>query len=135
MKVLGLEVPIGTYNALISASDRAGRLDRAREVYSLLQQEGCTPNVITNNAMITAFGRAGQWQEAMQLLQEMKSKGMERNTITYSSLISACEKSAQWRHALEVNGPPPMCLCLKPKAGLALCASGRGYGDQLQVPN
>ena len=33
-----------------------------------MQQQGCTPDVVTYTALISAFERGGKWQLALQVL-------------------------------------------------------------------
>lgn len=41
--------------------------EKARELYELMQQQGCTPDVVTYTALISAFERGGKWHLALQV--------------------------------------------------------------------
>jgi pentatricopeptide repeat protein len=40
-------------------------------VFEQMQQQGCTPDVVTYTALISAYERGGQWQRALQAFQQM----------------------------------------------------------------
>jgi len=49
--------------------DAAGaQWEKARELFDLMQQQACTPDVVTYTALISAFERGGKWQLALQVL-------------------------------------------------------------------
>lgn len=41
--------------------------EKARELFELMQQQGCTPDVVTYTALISAYERGGKWQLALQV--------------------------------------------------------------------
>jgi pentatricopeptide repeat protein len=45
--------------------------ERARQVFEQMQQQGCTPDVVTYTALISAYERGGQWQRALSAFQQM----------------------------------------------------------------
>ena len=45
-----------------------GQWEKARDLIDLMQQQGCTPDVVTYTALISAFERGGKWQLALQVL-------------------------------------------------------------------
>ena len=44
-----------------------GQWEKARDLFELMQQQGCTPDVVTYTALISAFERGGKWQLALQV--------------------------------------------------------------------
>ena len=44
-----------------------GQWEKARDLFDLMQQQGCTPDVVTYTALISAFERGGKWQLALQV--------------------------------------------------------------------
>jgi pentatricopeptide repeat domain-containing protein 1 len=40
-------------------------------VFEQMQQQGCTPDVVTYTALISAYERGGQWQRALAAFQQM----------------------------------------------------------------
>jgi pentatricopeptide repeat protein len=86
----GLQPNSITYNALISAYNKAGQLDKVMETFHQMVAAECACNVITYSALISAAERAGQWQLALDLFERMPQDNIVPNTITYNSLITAC---------------------------------------------
>lgn len=41
--------------------------EKARELFELMQQQGCMPDVVTYTALISAFERGGKWHLALQV--------------------------------------------------------------------
>jgi pentatricopeptide repeat protein len=50
-----------TFNALISAYSKAGRLDRVMEAFQEMVNTGCERSVITYSSLISACEKAGRW--------------------------------------------------------------------------
>ena len=44
-----------------------GQWEKACNLFELMQQQGCTPDVVTYTALISAFERGGKWQLALQV--------------------------------------------------------------------
>ena len=57
-------------NCLSSARSAGGQWEKARDLIDLMQQQGCTPDVVTYTALISAFERGGKWQLALQVLPQ-----------------------------------------------------------------
>ncbi len=49
------------------ARSAGGQWEKARDLIDLMQQQGCTPDVVTYTALISAFERGGKWQLALQV--------------------------------------------------------------------
>ena len=47
--------------------DVGAQWEKARELFELMQQQGCTPDVVTYTALISAYERGGKWQLALQV--------------------------------------------------------------------
>lgn len=47
--------------------DAGAQWEKARELFELMQQQGCTPDVVTYTALISAYERGGKWQLALQV--------------------------------------------------------------------
>ena len=61
-----------TFNALISACEKAKQPERALEVFDAMQQQGVVPNVITYNALISACEKGKQPERALEVFQAMQ---------------------------------------------------------------
>jgi pentatricopeptide repeat domain-containing protein 1 len=45
--------------------------EKARELFELMQQQGCTPDVVTYTALISAFERGGKWHLALHVSTQL----------------------------------------------------------------
>ena len=54
----------------MAAWSAGGQWEKARDLIDLMQQQGCTPDVVTYTALISAFERGGKWQLALQVLPQ-----------------------------------------------------------------
>ncbi|KAG6543163.1 hypothetical protein Mapa_015412 [Marchantia paleacea] len=90
------------YNSMIWLYARHQRVDRARSLYSEMQEWRCKPDVETYNALINVHGRALQWREAQNLFDDMLRAEVPPSTKSYNNLINACGSSGQWERALKV---------------------------------
>ena len=77
-----------SYNAAISAYEKAGHWQQVLNLPSLMPVEFAVPNDITYNAAISACEKGGQWQLALNLLSLMPVAGVVPNEITYNAAIS-----------------------------------------------
>ncbi|MBW8831171.1 MAG: hypothetical protein JF606_17460 [Burkholderiales bacterium] len=98
----GVDPDVITYNALISACEKAGKVERALEIFEGMRAAGIIPNVITYSALISACEKAGKVKTALKFFDGMRAAGIIPNVITYSALISACEKAGQAELALKI---------------------------------
>nr|XP_027191950.1 uncharacterized protein LOC101508252 isoform X1 [Cicer arietinum]XP_027191951.1 uncharacterized protein LOC101508252 isoform X1 [Cicer arietinum] len=78
-----------TYNCLIDGFCKAGNIDKARELFGLMNEEGVQPNVVTLNTLVGGMCKIGRVYSAVEFLNEMKGKGLKGNAVTYTALISA----------------------------------------------
>ena len=86
-----------TYNALISACEKAGQSDRAFEVYNVMRHERVTPTVITYSALISACANAGQWRQALDLFEkDMPRTGAHPDVASHISLQDALWAGRQY---------------------------------------
>ena len=90
-----------TYNALISAWSKAGRLEQVGVLM------GCATHAMPCCASVLHISQVQRLTvpaaaQVMEAYQQMIASGCERTVITYSSLISACEKEGKWEMAMQV---------------------------------
>jgi pentatricopeptide repeat protein len=99
-----------TFNAAISACEKAGRADKALKLFDHMQTHGSAfnvfPDTITYSAAISACDKAGWADKALELFDHLETHGRDRdvfpNTITYNTAISACDKAGWADKALEL---------------------------------
>ncbi len=67
--VLGVILHISFRIKVHCVNGNAGaQWEKARELFELMQQQGCMPDVVTYTALISAYERGGKWQLALQVL-------------------------------------------------------------------
>ncbi|WOH09503.1 hypothetical protein DCAR_0728960 [Daucus carota subsp. sativus] len=82
-----------TFNSLIDGFCKAGELDRANEIFDLMNKEGILPNIITVNTLVDGFCKHGRVHTGIKFFRQMQGKGLKGNVNTYTSLINAFYKS------------------------------------------
>ena len=108
----GIQPSVITYNAAISACDKAGRSDEALGLFTELsdlarRDPSIKPDVVTYNATISMLGKAGRPDDALRLLNELKhlavdDPSMRPTLISYTAAISACGRSGRATEALSL---------------------------------
>ena len=53
---------------MVRAACAGAQWEKAQELFELMQQQHCTPDVVTYTALISAFERGGQWHLALQVV-------------------------------------------------------------------
>jgi pentatricopeptide repeat protein len=106
----GIRPGVITYNAAISACDKAGRAGEALDLFAELcdlakHDPSMRPHVVTYNAAMAALGNAGRPDDALRLLGELKhlavrDTSMRPTLISYTAAISACAKGGRATEAL-----------------------------------
>ncbi|XP_073012062.1 uncharacterized protein [Typha latifolia] len=99
------------YSALIHAWCRAGRLDKAEQMFAEMRQLGITPNVYTYTTVIDAMCRAGQLPRAQELLCQMIDAGCPPNTATFNSLMRVHVKAGRTEQVLQVHNQMKQLSC------------------------
>ncbi|CAK0810207.1 unnamed protein product, partial [Prorocentrum cordatum] len=79
---------LGSYNAGISACEKAMQWQRALALLSEMCVAKLEPDVISYIAGISACEKGEQWQWALALLSEMWEAKLELNVISYNAGIS-----------------------------------------------
>eukprot|EP00438_Fugacium_kawagutii_P019455 Skav230458 [mRNA] locus=scaffold186:48969:49418:+ [translate_table: standard] len=94
---------IFSFNAAISACEKAAKWQTALGLLENLAELRLTADVITVNAALSSCEKApGEWQQALWLFHVMTSWQLQADQISYSSAISCCEKAGQWQQALNL---------------------------------
>lgn len=82
------EPDVVVYTSLVSACEKRGLLDTAKNIMAEMRERGISPNVVTYNSFISCTRRQAQLEEALRAYSEMLDAGVEPDTITYSSMIA-----------------------------------------------
>merc|ERR1719281_2322046 len=94
MERRNVEVSVVTFNTIIDACARCGRMDQVPRVQEDMARSGVPPNIITYSSLIKGYCRMGDIQTAFDILRRMKSEGNARpEEIMYNSLLDGCAQS------------------------------------------
>merc|ERR1719387_2925498 len=94
MSSRGVEVSVVTFNTIIDACARCGRMDQVSRVQEDMVRAGVPPNLITYSSLIKGYCRMGDVQTAFTILGRMKREGNARpDEIMYNSLLDGCAQS------------------------------------------
>ena len=96
-----VEANVVSFNAAISACEKRGEWQMARNLMNVLDQRGIEADGITLNASISSCEKGTQWPSAVLLL-ELAQMSSPPSMISFNATISACQKAAQWHQARTV---------------------------------
>lgn len=67
---------------------RAGaQWEKAAEVFEEMQNQGCTPDVVTFTALISAYEKGGQWERALTAYEHMRVQRCKPDSIVFNAII------------------------------------------------
>ncbi|KAK2985344.1 hypothetical protein RJ640_008695 [Escallonia rubra] len=78
---------IVTYNTLLTALCKDGKVDIAVEILNQLSSKGCSPVLITYNTVIDGLSKVGKTDCAIKLLDEMRGKNW-RWVVSYQQWVA-----------------------------------------------
>ena len=82
---------VRAYTTVLHTLSRAGRYERALELFAELRRQGVAPTLVTYNGMLDVYGRMGRsWPRIVALLDEMRAAGVKPDGFTASTVIAAC---------------------------------------------
>ncbi|KAJ1675288.1 hypothetical protein EV182_001554 [Spiromyces aspiralis] len=80
---------VETFNRVIDANAKLGRVEEAEKTLLLLRESGATPNIKTYSLMINVYGSQGDLSKAVEMFKEIERCGLEPSVYSYGSLIKA----------------------------------------------
>ncbi|CAL0323903.1 unnamed protein product [Lupinus luteus] len=83
------ERDVVAWSAMISGYSRRGLVDKAKELFSEMRNEGVEPNLVSWNGMIAGFSSNGSYVEAVMLFQKMLLEGFSPEGTTLSCILPA----------------------------------------------
>ncbi|KAM1702861.1 hypothetical protein ACFX1Q_028182 [Malus domestica] len=89
----GLELDVSTYEALLKACCKAGRMQSALAVTTEMGAKNIPRNTFIYNILIDGWARRGDVWEAADLMHQMKKEGVRPDIHTYTSFINASCKA------------------------------------------
>merc|ERR1719375_973120 len=101
MKAEGVQCNTVSFNTMIDANARTGRMDRAEELFQDMVASGVTPDVITYSTLVKGYCQYGDIDKGFAVLKEMTTAGKhEPDEILYNSLLDGCAKQHRVDEAL-----------------------------------
>ncbi|CAH1445567.1 unnamed protein product [Lactuca virosa] len=82
-----------TYNIIMYAKYRLGRLDQFHSLFDEMGRNGFPPDLHTFNILLHIYGRANKPAEAVVHLSMMKEAGIEPNVLHFTNLIDALSRA------------------------------------------
>merc|ERR1719453_2833365 len=99
MQAEGIASNTVTYNTMIDANARSGRMDRAEALF----REMDAPDIITYSTLVKGYCMYGDIDKGFAVLKEMTAAGkQEPDEILYNSLLDGCAKQHRVDEALEL---------------------------------
>ncbi|CAN0903339.1 Pentatricopeptide repeat-containing protein At1g09820 [Linum grandiflorum] len=138
-----IELNLITFNIVINGLCKAGKLQKARDVFEDMKLR-VSPNAITYNSLIDGYckmDKVGKMYTACRIFKEMKDNGIPPNLVTYNILIDGFCNDDNVSAAMKVFAEMQR-LGLKPNVITynalinGLCSSGKvdealGFRDQM----
>lgn len=97
---------IHTYNAIISACVRGGKLAKARRLFTDMLVDGVSPNAVSWNIIINWHVQQNKGPKrlggALEAFADMKASGIKPNVVTFTTIMKAYAKSGMLNKAEEV---------------------------------
>merc|ERR1719515_243497 len=100
---MGIACNTVSYNTMLDANARTGKMDRADELFREMVASGISPDVITYSTLVKGHCQAGDIDQGFQVLKEMVANGVhEPDEILYNSLLDGCAKQHRVVDALKL---------------------------------
>merc|ERR1719247_3406534 len=97
MQAEGIASNTVTYNTMIDANARSGRMDRAEALFREMEN----PDIITYSTLVKGYCSYGDIDKGFGVLKEMTAAGKhEPDEILYNSLLDGCAKQHRVDEAL-----------------------------------
>jgi pentatricopeptide repeat protein len=91
MEQKNMEMSIVSYNTVIDACARSGRMDSVTRLLQEMKAHSVRPNLITYSTMIKGYCQNGEIQSAFAMLEDMKREtSLKPDEILYNSLLDGC---------------------------------------------
>jgi len=92
-----------TFNTIIDACARTGRMDHLPKVMQDMKKHYVDPNIVTYSTIIKGFCQAGDVQGGFTVLKEMQQDTkLKPDEIMYNSLLDGCARSNLFEEGQEL---------------------------------
>merc|ERR1719182_1287712 len=94
MKEQKAELSVVTYNTLIDACARSGRMEHLHTILQDMKTHGAKPNVITYSTMLKGHCQNGDVKSGFEILNQIKRDPcLKPDEIMYNSLLDGCAQN------------------------------------------
>ncbi|KAL3611602.1 hypothetical protein D5086_002622 [Populus alba] len=83
----GIKPDIISYNTVIFAYCRNGRMKEASRIFSEMRESGLVPDVITYNTFVASYAADSMFEDAIDVVRYMIKHGCKPNQNTYNSVV------------------------------------------------
>lgn len=91
-----------SYNSLIAAYAKAGRMQDALTIFRSMKSCGLEPDKFTYTSLIKASVESGDVDGGKSILDDMESKGLEADVFAYNTVIKGLCDRFRWYEAKEL---------------------------------
>ncbi|XP_010542482.1 PREDICTED: pentatricopeptide repeat-containing protein At3g60050-like [Tarenaya hassleriana] len=89
----GFSPDVLTYNILMCANYRLGKLDRFYRLFEEMGREGFCPDLHTYNILLHFYGKRDKPLAALELLRHMREVGMSPSMLHFTTLIDGLSRA------------------------------------------
>ncbi|XP_050386140.1 pentatricopeptide repeat-containing protein At3g60050-like [Argentina anserina] len=89
----GYSQDILTYNIVMCAKYRLGKLDQFHRLLDEMGRSGCSPDLHTYNLLLHVLGKGDKPLAALNLLNHMKEEGFDPRVIHFTTLIDGLSRA------------------------------------------
>lgn len=66
---------------------KAGKWEKASEIFERMKIQNCKPDSMTYTALLHAFEKGGQWHRAVRIFEQMAQQGCRLDTLVHHTII------------------------------------------------
>ncbi|CAI5515926.1 unnamed protein product [Closterium sp. Naga37s-1] len=81
---------------------KGGQVEKVRETYEIMQQQGCFPNLFTFNILLDIYGKNKLFADVAWVMDELAASGIKPDVVTWNTLIR-CYGQAQMLPKVEAT--------------------------------
>ncbi|CAI5460690.1 unnamed protein product [Closterium sp. Yama58-4] len=91
-----------SYTALIAAYGKGGQVEKVRQTYQTMLEQGCFPNLFTLNILLDIYGKNKLFADVAWVMDELAASGIKPDVVTWNTLIR-CYGQAQMLPKVEAT--------------------------------
>ncbi|XP_074325663.1 uncharacterized protein LOC141663752 isoform X2 [Apium graveolens] len=99
---LNITPDVRTFNILVNAYSKFGKLDDAEHIILIMHERGEYPDIVTYNTLMHGYCSQGQMDGALVVLNTIQSKKIMPNCFTYNILLDAYCRQLKLDKALDL---------------------------------